>query len=139
MIMSQRPGRAAVGFRQADIQDEIEHALRGATGQDISWATLAGSTDGPLPVGLMDGFDELLQASGVSQSDYLDRIVRLQQRESDHGRPVAVMVTSRTTVCDRVRIPVGTPIVRLEPFRPDQIGAWLAVWNRSNDGVLPGN
>jgi hypothetical protein len=55
---------------------------------------------------LIDGFDELLRATGIRQTDYLLRVAEFQRRESDQGRPVAVMVTSRTSVEDRARTPV---------------------------------
>jgi len=65
---------------------------------------------------LLDGFDELLQATGVSQSDYLLKLARFQQREADQGRPVIVLVTSRTAVADRVRYPTAP---------------WRCVWSHS--------
>jgi hypothetical protein len=52
---------------------------------------------------MLDGFDELLQATGVSQSDYLEKVAEFQRREADQGRPVAALVTSRTAVADRAR------------------------------------
>jgi hypothetical protein len=116
-----------------DLQSQIEHAIRDATGESLSWPTLARSAGGALPVVLLDGFDELLQATGIGQTDYLEQIVRFQEREADQGRPVAVIVTSRTAVADRARIPAGGAVaVRLEPFTDDQIRRWLAIWNVSN-------
>ncbi|GAA2365384.1 hypothetical protein [Dactylosporangium salmoneum] len=81
---------------------------------------------------LLDGFDELLQAAGVSHTDYLERVARFQQREADQGRPVAIVVTSRMAVAGHARIPAGTPVIRLEPFGPDQVRRWLSVWNAAN-------
>ncbi|WP_433171584.1 NACHT domain-containing protein [Actinoallomurus sp. CA-150999] len=116
-----------------DVQTQIEHAVRAATGERLTWTDLARSADGALPVVLLDGFDELLQATGVSQSDYLEKLVRFQEREADQGRPVAVLVTSRTAVADRVRVPAeGAVAVRLEPFDGEQVGRWLEVWNDTN-------
>jgi hypothetical protein len=74
-----------------------------------------------VPVILLDGFDELLQATGVSQSDYLLKVARFQQCEADQGRPVIALVTSRIAVADRVRYPEGTLALRLEPFRDEQV------------------
>ncbi|GAB3972785.1 hypothetical protein GCM10029978_050690 [Actinoallomurus acanthiterrae] len=116
-----------------DVQTQIEHAVRAATGERLTWPDLARSADGALPVILLDGFDELLQATGVSQSDYLEKLVRFQEREAGQGRPVAVLVTSRTAVADRVRVPAeGAVAVRLEPFDGEQVGRWLEVWNDAN-------
>ncbi|MCW2917010.1 MAG: hypothetical protein JWN52_5078, partial [Actinomycetia bacterium] len=50
-----------------------------------------------MPVIMLDGFDELLQATGIGQTDYLEQVARFQEREGDQGRPVAVIVTSRNS------------------------------------------
>ena len=63
----------------ADLQDQIEQAVRAATGERVDWPALARSSDGALPVVLLDGFDELLQATGVRQTDYLTRVAMFQQ------------------------------------------------------------
>lgn len=87
------------------IQEQIEYAIRAATGEHLPWPRVAGAVGGSLPVVLLDGFDELLQATSVSQSDYLLKVARFQQREADQDRPVVVLVTSRTAVADRRGIP----------------------------------
>ncbi|CAM5347390.1 hypothetical protein GCM10010329_41390 [Streptomyces spiroverticillatus] len=115
-----------------DVQDQVEHAVRAATGERTSWTDLVRSAEGAVPVLLFDGFDELLQATGVSQTDYLLRIAKFQQREADQGRPVYALVTSRTAVADRARCPEGTVAVRLEPFAEPHIRRWLTVWNAAN-------
>jgi hypothetical protein len=117
---------------EAEIQDQVEQALRGAIGETVAWPDLARSLDGAMPVILLDGFDELLQATGIHQSDYLQRVAAFQHRESVLGRPVAVMVTSRVAVADRARLPAGTLAVRLEPFDEPQIGRWLEIWSDAN-------
>lgn len=116
----------------ASIQSQIEHAIREMTGREITWPDLAESADGALPVVMLDGFDELLQATGVNRADYLEQIVQFQQREHELGRPVAVIVTSRTVVADRARIPSGSVILKLEPFEDAQVATWLQVWNQTN-------
>jgi len=123
---------------EADLQDQIEFAVRSATGESVPWPRLVESGDGALPVVMLDGFDELLQATGVAQTDFLLRVLAFQEREADQGRPLAVIVTSRTAVTDRARIPHGAVAVRLEPFDEDQVTAWLEVWRRSNASRLAG-
>jgi predicted NACHT family NTPase len=49
---------------------------------------------------------------------------------------VIVLVTSRIAVSDRVRYPDGTIALRLEPFRDDQIGSWLRIWNANNEQLV---
>ncbi|KAA2254285.1 hypothetical protein F0L68_30630 [Solihabitans fulvus] len=119
-----------------DLQDQIEHAIRAATGERLSWPDLARSAGQAVPVVLLDGFDELLQATGVNQSDYLTRIQAFQRREADQDRPVVVVVTSRTAVANRARFPDGTTVLRLEPFGEEHVSRWLDVWNRANAGYF---
>jgi hypothetical protein len=118
----------------ADLQDQIEHAIRTSTGERLDWPALVRSAGDALPVVLLDGFDELLQATGVSQTDYLAKLATFQRREEEQGRPVAVVVTSRTSVADRARAPEDMVALRLEPFDPDRITAWLETWNAANAG-----
>ncbi|GLF98371.1 NACHT domain-containing protein [Streptomyces yaizuensis] len=126
-----------------DVQDQIEHAIRAGTGERATWPELVRAAGGAVPVLLFDGFDELLQATGVSQSDFLTRLARFQQREADQGRPVYTLVTSRTAVADRARYPDGSVVLRLEPFDRAQIERWLDLWNGVNEmrlterGLLP--
>ncbi|MEU8663759.1 NACHT domain-containing protein [Actinoplanes philippinensis] len=117
---------------EASVQDQIEQALRGTIGETVAWAELAGSADAAMPVILLDGLDELLQATGVHQSDYLERVAAFQRREGLLGRPAAVIVTSRVAVADRARIPAGGLVARLEPFDEPQVDRWLDFWNTAN-------
>ena len=122
---------------EAEIQDQIEQGLRATIGETVAWAELARSAEGALPVILLDGFDELLQATGVHQSDYLQRVAHFQEREAVQGRPVAVMVTSRIAVADRARLPAGSLAVRLDDFDEPQVARWLETWNAANVSDLP--
>ncbi|MEV4623853.1 hypothetical protein AB0J74_34735 [Asanoa sp. NPDC049573] len=127
----------------ADLQEQLEQAIRKATGERLEWPALVASAGDALPVVLLDGFDELLQAVGVSHTDYLGKVAEFQRREAVQGRPVAVVVTSRTAVADRAFAPSGTVLLRLEPFDVPRIDAWLRVWNDANEpsfraaGVAP--
>ncbi|MEU4619435.1 AAA family ATPase [Actinoplanes sp. NPDC023801] len=118
---------------EAEIQDQIEQAIRDAIGETVAWVDLAHDAGAAMPVVLLDGFDELLQSTGVHQSDYLQRVAAFQQREALLGRPAAVVVTSRVAVADRARLPAGSLAVRLEPFDGPQVDRWLATWNAAND------
>ncbi|WP_240926066.1 hypothetical protein [Streptomyces sp. JB150] len=115
-----------------DLQTQIEQAVRAATGERASWPDLVRAAGDAVPVLLLDGFDELLQTTGVHHSDFLTRVAHFQQREADQGRPLRALVTSRIAVADRARYPEGLVALRLEPFREDQIRQWLALWNEAN-------
>ncbi|CAM3665839.1 NACHT domain-containing NTPase [Kibdelosporangium persicum] len=122
---------------EADIQEQIEHAVRLATGERVQWPDLAQAAGDALPVILLDGFDELLQATGVHQTDYLAKVSRFQQREADQDRPVAVVVTTRTAVAELARFPEESVAVRLEPFDDSQIRLWVRMWNAENTSIEP--
>jgi hypothetical protein len=117
---------------EADLQDQLEQAIRYDTGERLGWPALVRSAGDALPVVLLDGFDELLQATGVTQTDYLQRVARFQLREAEQGRPVAVLVTTRTSVADRAKPPPETVALRLEPFDETRVRRWVATWNRVN-------
>ncbi|MBG0562874.1 NACHT domain-containing protein [Actinoplanes aureus] len=119
-----------------DLQRHIEEAVRVNTTETITWPRLAEAADGRLPVILLDGFDELLQATATSQSDYLYKVADFQQRERDLGRAVAVLATTRTSVADRATAPPDTLLLRLEPFDDTRISSWLAVWRETNGARL---
>ena len=117
---------------EADIHRQIEAALSSLTGREIGWPDLAEEAGNAQPVILLDGVDELLQASGSSHFDYLERVLEFQLREADLQRPVAVIVTSRTAVANQVGYPAGTVMVRLEEFDDNQVKDWLTIWNQAN-------
>jgi hypothetical protein len=125
-----------VELRQADVgerlQGQIESAIRDAIGEPVQWPEVANSGGRVLPVIIFDGFDELLQAAGVVRDKFLNRVQEFQAQEALAGRPLAVIVTSRTVVADRVRFPGGTTAIRLEPFDERQISAWLRIWGETN-------
>jgi hypothetical protein len=120
----------------ADVQTQLEHGIRTLTGERVSWPELARTADGALCVVLLDGFDELLQVTGVTQSDYLERVAMFQRAGADRGQPTAVVVTSRTAVAERARPSSGMTAVHLEPFNEAQVRHWLEIWNSRNASYL---
>ncbi|MFI7698726.1 NACHT domain-containing protein [Nonomuraea sp. NPDC049480] len=120
----------------ADVLGQIEHGIKDALDEAMSWPELVHAAQGALPVVMLDGFDELLQATGVNQTDYLERVARFQRRQAERGRALAVIVTSRTAVADRGRIPDESIVLRLEPFDEDQVRQWTAIWNHHNHGYF---
>ncbi|MEO6084463.1 MAG: hypothetical protein ABIQ18_15290, partial [Umezawaea sp.] len=117
---------------EADLLQQVEHGLRVALQENVSWPEFARSADGALPVVFLDGFDELLQATGVSQTGYLKKVEQFQRDNAALGRPVAIIVTSRISVADRAVLPGNSRVMRLAPFDTDQTGRWLQAWNTTN-------
>lgn len=117
------------------LRDQIETALRPILGKSVDWEELVDSCEGSQPVVLLDGFDELIQASGVQQSNYLRQVQEFQRQQAILGQPVAVLVTSRMLVADRARIPLDVPIVKLEEFDDDRVERWLDTWNSTNSAT----
>jgi hypothetical protein len=114
------------------VHRQVQQTLERETNGRISWQDLAEESRDVMRVVLLDGLDELIQATGVAQSDYLHLVAEFQQREFDLGSPVAVLVTSRTVVADRAQIPDGCLIVKLEDFDRRRIVEWLDVWAKTN-------
>lgn len=128
---------ARVPLRQvganAPIHEQIRQAIDLSThGRARDWFELVDDDGDRIRVVLLDGLDELLQATTHDRSGFLQEVVEFQRAEAAQDRPVIVVVTSRTVVAERVDIPAGTPIAKLEEFDDAQIGQWLETWNRSN-------
>lgn len=120
----------------APVYEQIQHAIETETHGRVDWAGLSDECgDATLRVVMLDGLDELMQATGAAQSRYLHDVADFQQREAELGRPVAVVVTSRTIVADRTHFPSGCLVIRLEDFSNEQIDRWLRAWNAANLGV----
>lgn len=116
---------------ESEIQDQIEDQIRDDTGHEINWAELAAHCDRP-PLVILDGYDELLQASGKVFGNYLKKVAAFQRREQVQEHPVRVIVTSRVTLIDKADVPIAAPIIRLEDFDADRQAKWAKVWNTVN-------
>jgi len=117
----------------APVIDQIRTALDLTThGRVREWWQLAERAGDTVRVVLLDGLDELLQASQHDRSGYLQEVTEFQRVEAEQGMPVVVLVTSRTVVADRVTIPDGTTVVKLDPFSDDDIVGWVRCWASVN-------
>lgn len=116
----------------ADLVRQIEHGLRSLLDEPVGWAEFSRDTGGAVPVVILDGLDELMQATGVSQTRYLTAIEELQEGLLAKNRPAAFVVTSRLSVCAGLVLPDRSHVVRLLPFSDEQVRQWLAVWNAVN-------
>ncbi|PWK87392.1 hypothetical protein C8D88_104553 [Lentzea atacamensis] len=116
----------------ADLVRQIEHGLWRLLDEPVGWAAFSRDTGGAVPVVILDGLDELMQATGVSQTRYLTAIEELQEGLLAKGRPAAFVVTSRLSVCAGLALPERSQVVRLLPFSDEQVRQWLTVWNAVN-------
>ncbi|MFB9908817.1 NACHT domain-containing protein [Allokutzneria oryzae] len=119
----------------APVAEQIQQALSARTNGRVGWKDLADQSEDVIRVVLLDGLDELLQATTNDRGGYLKDVMEFQRTEAALGSPVAVVVTSRTLVADRVRIPLGTPMIKLEEFDDRQVHEWVTVWNRGNEST----
>ncbi|HJQ23275.1 MAG TPA: ATP-binding protein [Blastocatellia bacterium] len=117
----------------AGIVAQIEEQIARITNIKLdSWAKVSSAFKNNPPVVILDGYDELLQASGKVFSGYLKDVQNFQKNEAEQGRPVRVMVTSRITLIDKATIPKGSTIVRLLEFDKRQRERWISIWNKTN-------
>ena len=120
----------------APIGDQIQQALDLSTAKRVNWAQLSDQSVGTIRVVALDGLDELLQASSSDRSGYLQEVMAFQETEAAQDRPIVVIVTSRIVVADRVDIPLGTTVVKLDNFTEDDIADWLGRWQASNAAAI---
>ena len=111
------------------LEDQLQNDTGGLS---LPFATLASGLMMSPPVIILDGYDELLQATGQVFADYLEKVREFQDSLALHRRAVRVIVTSRLTLIDRAIIPPGTTVVRLEEFDEKRCAAWTTMWNERN-------
>lgn len=116
----------------SDIQTQLEEQLTRDTGRHVHWADISDACTEAVPFVILDGYDELLQASGRVFSTYLQKVAAFQEREFRLGRPVRVLVTSRITLIDKAEIPSGSTVMRLEDFDVKRQQKWIDTWNSCN-------
>lgn len=94
--------------------------------------------DNPILI-IFDGYDELLQVKGDMFNGYINKIHEFQNEQNVLGRPVRVMVTSRITLIDKVKIPSNSLVVNLEAFDQKRRNAWIDIWNNNNHNYFMKN
>jgi hypothetical protein len=115
-----------------DLQTQIEDQVRSDTGIQTDWLRLTEELAGAPPLIILDGLDELLQASGRVHANFLEGVRQFQARELVQERPVRAVVTSRISLIDKARIPTGSTVIRLEEFDEERRRMWIEVWNDHN-------
>lgn len=136
-LMSQHYTAIRVPLREVNadssIISQIEESIYKITSISIdSWVKLSGAFKNNPPLVILDGYDELLQASGKVFSGYLKDVQDFQKNEAEQGRPVRIIVTSRITLIDKAIIPHNSLVLRLLEFDNRQQEAWISIWNQIN-------
>lgn len=116
----------------ADIQTQIEEQVRRSTGRVENWAAISDACKDRPPLVILDGYDELLQASGRVFSSYIMKVASFQAREAQLDRPLRVVLTSRITLIDKAQVPNGATVIRLDEFDEVRQQLWVEAWNRAN-------
>lgn len=115
------------------IMKQIDAQIEKDLGDNCTWNDLrSASLDKPLVL-IFDGYDELLQASGKTYSNYINKIAEFQeQQKSIYHVVVRCIITSRVTLIDKASIPYSCHILRLCDFDNTRISTWCQVWNDAN-------
>jgi len=122
------------------IQQQINQQIEKDFSNNCSWSDITESSlDKPILL-IFDGYDELLQASGRTYSNYLQRINEFQRQQWDiHGMFVKCIITSRVTLIDKASIPNNTPVIMLSDFDENRIATWSNIWNEKNAEYFSNN
>lgn len=119
---------------ESEIYEQINQELgKSLQGMPCSWGDIAYTNpDKPILL-IFDGYDELLQASGKTYSNYLEKIAFFQEDTAKtYGTTVRSIVTSRVILIDKAQIPKGSVIVHLDKFDEGRIELWSKIWNQHN-------
>lgn len=117
-----------------DVASQIEEQIKLSVNRNIDWALIADQVGAAAGVIILDGYDELLQASGRVHSGYLLKVKQFQQNElAVRRRPIRAIVTSRVTLIDRAIVPKDCTILKLEEFDEPRQRKWMTVWNSVNE------
>jgi hypothetical protein len=128
-----------VELRHVEVDSSLTEQVRAQLDRDIPLdeaSTLSvfdwGERDGQgTLVLLLDGFDELVQASRRPLGDYLERLATFQNDQRSSGRSIVILVTSRMLAIERVAIPPSSLVIRLEPFSTSNIETWVEIWRET--------
>jgi len=121
------------------IKEGILNTLVGVS--DINWIEWIEKFPNRIPVFILDGFDELLRSTQTALNNYLMDIKELQERLLyTHGISTRIIITSRLTIMEKVKIPNNSLIIKLNSFDEKRQQLWIDKWNErgiNNQFILP--
>lgn len=117
-----------------DITHQIDSQIARDLGDGCRWCDIRRANLNKPILLIFDGYDELLQASGKTHSNYLNDIANFQSNQfTIYHIFVRCIVTSRETLIDKASIPEASQVLRLCDFDNIRIQAWIKIWNQSNE------
>lgn len=115
------------------IVEQINEQINKDFAHYCTWEEMADQSVSKPVLLIIDGYDELLQASGRTYADYIKRIVEFQRRQlTTSGILVKCILTSRITLINKVEVPENSIVIKLSGFNNEQIGTWIKIWNEAN-------
>lgn len=119
---------------EAEIYQQIDRALElSLDGTNCNWSDIRTAKLSKPILLIFDGYDELLQASGKTHRNYIEKIAEFQKNCIEiYKKTVRTIVTSRIILIDKAAIPDHTPVIRLDEFDASQVKKWCEIWNAQN-------
>ncbi len=130
----------------SSITDIDEHINKGiqitvAGNPVVNWVEWAKKFPDKIPVIILDGFDELLRASQTQLNDYIINIQKLQIKAQHSNLSIRVILTSRLTIMQDVKIPEDSLVIKLNSFDRQRKRLWIEKWNEkqlnNKEFILP--
>jgi len=115
----------------AHINKGIQNSISGKP--NINWTDWAREFPDKIPVIILDGFDELLRASQTQLNDYIIQIQKLQKSAQNSNLNIRVILTSRLTIMQDVKIPENSLIIKLNSFDSKRKELWVNKWNEKQN------
>lgn len=123
---------------EAEIYQQIDLALNiSLDGTNCTWSEIRNANLSKPILLIFDGYDELLQASGKTHRNYIEKIASFQKNCLEiYKKAIRTIVTSRIVLIDKAAIPEYTPVVRLDEFDTPQVNKWCEIWNAQNESFF---
>lgn len=116
------------------ISQQISQQMKRDFTNACTWDDIAESGISKPVLLIFDGYDELLQASGRTHSDFIKKISEFQRNQRNvYNIFVRCIITSRTILIDKALIMDNTPIIKLCDFNEKRIELWRDIWNEEHE------
>lgn len=133
-----------VRLRDAIADDTIIQQINQQIESDLSnkctWSDIVDSEPKKPILIIFDGYDELLQASGRTHADYINKITEFQkEQKAINGILVKCIITSRIILISKALIPENSSVIKLNDFDDKRVQLWIDIWNTKNKDYFEKN